>query len=321
VIEHFVTLFNRLFLPQGLALHRSMERHIKDYVLWILCVDDETHDILSKLTLNNVRLLKLSDLETPELLAVKPDRTIGEYCWTLTPFAPRFVFEADLAVQRVTYIDADLWFRKHPKPIFDELDASGKQVLITDHAYAPEYDQSATSGQYCVQFMTFTQDGGELVRKWWEERCIEWCFARSEDGKFGDQKYLDDWPERFSDAVYVLGDKELIQGPWNASRYPYSNSLIYHFHKVRITGIGRVEISNHSLPEVVRENVYKKYFSDLNESIDMLSSVKFNLVLQTSKLKSSKSFILKLSILVSEIKKTIKPILINAGFIKNEHAL
>ena len=32
-----------LFLPQGLALHMSMERHVKDYTLWILCVDDEAH--------------------------------------------------------------------------------------------------------------------------------------------------------------------------------------------------------------------------------------------------------------------------------------
>ncbi len=180
-MEHFVTLFDRLFLPQGLALHMSMERHAGDYILWILCVDDETFDIFGGLSLPNVRLLRLSELETPELLAVKPGRTIGEYCWTLTPFAPRFVFESDQSVRRVTYIDADLWFRKHPGPIFDEFELSGKQVLITDHAYAPEYDQSATSGQYCVQFMTFTRHGGESVRKWWEERCVEWCFARFED--------------------------------------------------------------------------------------------------------------------------------------------
>jgi hypothetical protein len=69
---------------------------------------------------------------------------------------PRFVFEADLSVEQVIYLDADLWFRQHPKPIFDEFNASGKQILITDHGYAPEYDQSATSGRYCEQFITFT---------------------------------------------------------------------------------------------------------------------------------------------------------------------
>ena len=274
-MEHFVTLFNSLFLPQGLALHRSMERHIKNYVLWILCVDDETCKILDKLALNNVRLLKLSDLETDELLAVKPDRTIGEYCWTLTPFAPRFVFEADSTVQRVTYIDADLWFRKHPKPIFDEFDASGKHVLITDHAYAPEYDYSATSGQFCVQFMIFTRDGGETVRKWWKERCIEWCYARFEDGKFGDQKYLDDWPERFGSVVHILQNKERALAPWNAMRFPYANAVFYHFHGLRILSRKQLQVGQYSLPLVLKQYVYRPYCDDLKEAINQLEAIPF----------------------------------------------
>ena len=40
--ENFVTLFNSAFLPQGLALHSSMQACIKDYRLWILCVDENT---------------------------------------------------------------------------------------------------------------------------------------------------------------------------------------------------------------------------------------------------------------------------------------
>lgn len=274
-MEHFVTLFNSLFLPQGLALHQSMERHVREYVLWILCVDDETYDVLEKLALPNVRLLKLSDLETPELLAVKPDRTVAEYCWTLTPFAPRFVFEADPTVQRVTYIDADLWFRKHPKPIFDELDASGKQVLITDHAYAPEHDQSATSGQFCVQFMTFTRDSGETVRNWWAERCIEWCFARVADGKFGDQKYLDDWPDRFGPLVHVLQDKERALAPWNAMRFPYDNAVFYHFHGLRILSRKQLQVGQYSLPLALKQYVYKPYCDDLKAAIKKLDAIEF----------------------------------------------
>jgi hypothetical protein len=274
-MEHFVTLFDSLYLPQGLALHRSMERHVRDYVLWILCVDDETHEILTRINLPNVRLLQLSELETKELLRVKPTRSKGEYCWTLTPFAPRFVFEADAGVDRVTYLDADVWFCKSPAAIFREFGASGKHVMITDHAYAPENDQSVTSGQFCVQFMIFTRTGGEVVRKWWEERCIEWCYARCEDGKFGDQKYLDDWPERFTDTVHVLSNKELALAPWNATRFPAGGAVFFHFHELKILSKHFVAIGRYSLPLPSRLLFYQPYLKDISSTLATLAEARW----------------------------------------------
>lgn len=269
-MEHYVTLFDALFLPQGLALHASMERHAGTYTLWILCVDEQTHTILTGLRLPNVRLLRVAEVETAELLAVKEERTRAEYCWTLTPFAPRFVFDAAADVRRVTYLDADVWFRGDPAPIFDEFDASGKDVLITDHAYAPEYDNTAIAGRYCVQFLTVTRVGGETVRKWWEERCIEWCYARFEDGKIGDQKYLDDWPERFGQWVHVLSEKELAQGPWNATRFPYSSAIFYHFHSLRIISARRIALGDYVLPVPVLMHVYQPYLRELRAALRVL---------------------------------------------------
>jgi hypothetical protein len=275
-VEHFVTLFDSTFLPQALALHASMKRMVPSFRLWMLCVDDLAHELLTRLALPHCSLLKLSALETPELLSVKPLRGRGEYCWTLTPFASRFVFEADPSVRRVTYIDADIWFRKDPAPIFDEFDASGAHVLITDHGYAPEYDQSAKSGQYCVQFMTFERDDGEVVRRWWEERCIEWCYARFEDGKFGDQKYLDDWPYRFKGMVHVLRRQELAQAPWNATRFPYSQAVFFHFHGLRIAPGRRLDLGPiYPLPRATVKQVYEPYVVDLKSGIATLQNLGF----------------------------------------------
>lgn len=272
-MEHYVTLFNGLFLPQGLALHASMERHAGSYTLWILCVDERAHEVLASLSLPNTRLIRLSDVEPPELKAVKTGRTIAEYCWTLTPFAPRFVFEADSSVTRVTYLDADMYFLKPPGALFDELHGSGKAVLITDHAYAPEYDFSATSGRFCVQFMIFVRGRGEVVRKWWEQRCIEWCFARIEDGKFGDQKYLDDWPTRFGEQVHVLKDERLLLAPWNATRFPCELAVAFHFHGLRWLGNGHVLLTDsYRLPRPVREYVYSAYLKDLGKIVARLAN-------------------------------------------------
>ena len=56
--EHFVTLFDSGFLPQGLALHASMLRHLPSFCLWVLCVDDRAHELLTRLALPHCRPLR-----------------------------------------------------------------------------------------------------------------------------------------------------------------------------------------------------------------------------------------------------------------------
>ena len=222
---------------------------------------------LGRLAFDDMRPLPLAALETPELLAVKPGRTIAEYCWTITPFAPRFVFEADPAVRRVTYVDADLWFMKSPGEAFSELESSGKHVLITEHAYDPRYDQSRTSGRFCVQFVTFVREDGEAVRKRWELQCVDWCFARLEGNRFGDQKYLDAWPEEYPASVHVFKRRGGFLAPWNATRFAYSEGFAWHFHgfRVALSGNGRAIFlrSDYLLPTGVLDAVYSAYELDI----------------------------------------------------------
>lgn len=284
-MEHYVTLFDSLFLPQGLALYMSMSRHLNDFTLWVLCIDDECFETLQELNLPHIKLLRLTQLESPELLEAKKTRTKGEYCWTLSPFAPRFVFETDKNIKRVTYVDADLWFLKNPSEIFCELETANKQVLITDHAYTPDYDKSANSGQFCVQFMVFTRSTeSEDVRDWWEKRCIEWCYARVESGKFGDQKYLESWPTLFNNIVHVLKNKELTLAPWNAKRFPYSASVFYHFHGLRIVNDSEINIGLYPLPYPLIKHVYMPYLKDLTKAKEILMEINKPIKSQANKM-------------------------------------
>ena len=159
--------------------------------------------------------------------------------------------------------DADIWFLQCPQCIFDEFDRSGKDVYITEHAYSPEYDQTALSGKYCVQFIIFSRDGGEIVRKYWEDCCIECCNAKPKDGKFGDQKYLDEWPVKFRDKVHVARQKEWFLGPWNATRFPYSDAVIWHFHGF-VVGKNYLRFyQGYKIPKQTYINVYKKYMKSI----------------------------------------------------------
>jgi hypothetical protein len=269
-MKSFVTLFDEFFLPQGLSLYLSMQREIKNFNLWILCLDQNTFDILNELNLENIKLLNLKNFENKELLKVKKNRTKTEYCWTLTPFVPDFVFQSDLTISQVTYLDADIWFRADPISIFEEFNLSEKSVMITDHSYYPIYDSTKKSGKFCVQFMIFNRIGSENILKHWQNQCLDWCYSRYEDDKFGDQKYLDNWPNLFSNEIHILKNKETALAPWNVLRFPYGNSIFFHFHGLRIISNKKIYIGNYLIPETILINIYKLYFVDLKNSISLL---------------------------------------------------
>lgn len=270
-VEHFVTLFDRHFLPAGLALLASLRRHAQPFRLWILCMDEQVEAQLRRLALPEVGILPLREVENAALLAVKPGRGVGEYCWTMTSFAIGHVLARLPAGERVTYLDADLFFFSSPARIFAEFDASAAAVLITEHAYAKRYDQSRRAGIYCVQFMTFTNNvAGWEVLQWWQARCLEWCFARVEDGKFGDQKYLDDWPQRFGAAVHVLADRALALGPWNSVRFPTQGTaaalpVFFHFHGLRLVAADNVRLYWGYRISKAAQGLYDQYLEMLAE--------------------------------------------------------
>jgi hypothetical protein len=270
-MNHYVTLFDSNFLPQGLALYESMRSHASPFTLWVLCMDQKARLVLERLSKPGINVIPVSDIETTRLMEIKRQRTFVEYCWTLTPMGPKIVFDRDHTVERVTYLDADMYFLKNPEPIHREFQESGKSVLITEHAYDAVNDRTAESGRYCVQFMTFVRSKSEEVRRWWEARCLEWCFARCEKGKFGDQKYLDDWPSRFPDDVHVLKQLGSLQAPWNAKRFHYSEAIAWHFHALRLIRNGKVRLHpSYSIPKEVDRQIYDPYVSMLRLAMQQI---------------------------------------------------
>ena len=260
--EHFVTLFDSRFLLLGLALHGSLQKVAPNSHLWVICIDELVEKQINKLNLEHVSAIPLRNIETDELLAVKPNRTVGEYCWTLTPFAPQSVFDLASDAERVTYVDSDLFFFSSPETIFSEFESSRKHVLITEHAYAPKLDRTVQSGRFCVQFMTFRRTNESYrVMKWWQDRCIEWCFDRNEDGKFGDQKYLDQWPTLFPNEVHILHQVDKTLAPWNVdhflSKKPIDHMpVFYHFQSFRVVSNNWARLYT---GVAISENAYRFY--------------------------------------------------------------
>lgn len=261
---NYCTLFDSAYLSRGLAMYESLKSYACAFHLYIFAFDERSFKTLYKLNLEHVTVIKLADFEDESLLAVKGSRSKGEHCWTCTPSVIKYCLD-NYQLDHCTYLDADLYFFNDPAVLLEEL--GGKSVLITEHRYTPKYDQSETSGIYCVQFMTFRNTvEGMAVLSWWRDACIDWCYAKAEDGKFGDQKYLDDWPARFA-GVHVLKNPDGGVAPWNVQQYDlshdYFNIVFYHFHDFKFLSNDRVDLGHYELSDKAKSLIYKPYINKL----------------------------------------------------------
>lgn len=213
---NFCTLFDSNYLTRGLVLYESLRRTSEEFHLYVVAFNQEAYSFLSEASLPGLTPISLKEFEDEQLLKVKPTRSAAEYCWTSTPSVILYCIER-FRLPSCTYIDADMVFYRDPKILIDEM--GDDSILISEHRYSSDYDQSEASGKYCVQFMCFKNNQqGMTALRWWRDRCLEWCYARKEDGKFGDQKYLDDWTDRFQ-GVHVMQHPGGGVAPWNIQQF------------------------------------------------------------------------------------------------------
>jgi len=271
---YYCTLFDSNYLSRGLAMYDSLKKSSKNFYLYIFAFDDRCYKILTKLKLEHVKVVSLKEFEDEDLLKIKNTRTKQEYCWTATPSIIKYCIEK-YNISHCTYIDADLYFFKDPSILIEEM--GEKSILLTEHRYTPIYDRTKKSGIYCVQFMTFkNNEEGLKALNWWRDACLNWCYVRIENGKFGDQKYLDDWPERFK-GVHVLKNIGGGVAPWNIQQYDITKNdfelVFYHFHSVKFLKNNKVDLGRFYLSKKNIDFLYKPYLKQLLEINNRLNEI------------------------------------------------
>ncbi|MDD2889024.1 MAG: glycosyl transferase [bacterium] len=280
---NFCTYFDSNYLSRGIAMYRSLLRVSQNFKLWILCFDELTYKLLLKMNLKNVELIPSVEFEDEDLLKVKKDRSLVEYFWTCTPSLPLYILNKYPQLSMITYIDADLYFYNNPSVIFEEFNT--RSILLTEHRYAKNKERKTKNhGRYNVQFVTFRNDKtGREALEWWRERCLEWCYIKAIPGKMGDQKYLDDWVERFPN-VCVLQNKGAGLAPWNIMNYNIKKTgdkilvdndrlIFYHFHHFKIYGRNIFNLSHYRIPDKYKKIIYAPYIKAIREALDYIKSI------------------------------------------------
>jgi len=247
-MHHFCTLFDSNYLLKGVAMLRTLRQYCPEAHVHVLCMDAQTREILALLDLPHVSCIALTEIEDDELLAVKPGRSLAEYCWTLSPCLPWFVLQRNPEIGFITYLDADLYFYSPVQPLFDEI--GGASIAIIEHRFTPQLKHLEVNGRFCVEWVSFRRDAeGMACLARWREQCIEWCFHRLEEDRMGDQKYLDQWPGKYS-GLHILQHPGAGIAPWNYSQYRFGQDgqgtitldgaplVFYHFHQFQLLSNG-----------------------------------------------------------------------------------
>lgn len=217
----YCTLFDSNYLDKGIAMAQSLISNSSDCMLYIYAFDKRSYEILRDWDLKNTEIILFEDIITDELNQIRKQRSRAEFCWTCTPFIIEYTLQ-NFRVDNCTYVDADLYFFSNPEVLIQEMFEAKCSIQIVEHrfpAYRVYKRTEKKSGKYCVEFNTFlNNEEGRNVLSWWREQCFLCCTSDWRTGKFGDQKYLDVWQEKFS-GVHTLQNHGGGVAPWNICRY------------------------------------------------------------------------------------------------------
>lgn len=240
----YCTYFDHRYLPRGLALYHSLRRHGGAFRLWVLCLNETCLETLLRLKLPSIEPISLAAFEQSDapLAAAKANRSLVEYYFTCTPSLPLYILKQNPEINAITYLDADLYFFADPEQIHAETGVHS--IAITPHRFPAARKDRERFGIYNVGWLTFRHDAAGLAcLDWWRSRCLDWCYDRCEANRFADQKYLDDWPQRFPN-VKTLDHPGINLALWNLAghrlrkqndrifvdRHPL---IFYHFHGLK----------------------------------------------------------------------------------------
>ncbi len=200
-------------------MYHSMTDLADDFRIFAFCMDDVSHESIRELHLNHIVPIKYSELENHdnELYRVKQTRSLVEYYFTCTPAICCYVFDLFPEVDLLTYLDSDLLFFSSPEKIFDEIGESS--IAVVEHRFSRFGRKFLKLGIFNVAWISYRRDdqGLNCLREY-RKQCLEWCFDYLDGDKYADQKYLDKWPEKYSNLM-IIKNKGVNLACWNIGNY------------------------------------------------------------------------------------------------------
>ncbi len=267
----FCTIVTKYRLNQCIALCKSLKANTSSFTMFILCVDNESYDLLDKMQLESCITIKLESVEDSRLLSIKTSRKLSEYCWTLKPALLLYLFDSYSNFDALCYVDSDIYFFGAPNQLLKHL--SKHSVLLSTH----KVNRKCNGG-----FVCFKRDRiGYSSLLWWKEKCLEWCYAENRNGGFGDQGYLDSIKLMHKNTLIIDAAGANV-APWNYYKFDitdkngeiYVNNsklIFYHFSGFRMKSLQEIETKFNNKAVWIIYHRYIQSIKQINEEIECLT--------------------------------------------------
>lgn len=175
---YYCTLSDKKYLLQGLALYNSLLKFEKDFILYWLCLDEETYNELTELKSRNIYPVMLSYLEHKDAELVKAKSNpaclygtqYSQYCWALTPYFINFVLKNFVEEGKpLMYIDSDIVLYQSPQLILNDI--GNKSIGIHSHRGEAKYDVLTNPvGEFNVGVVVIKNNEiGIQCSEWWKD--------------------------------------------------------------------------------------------------------------------------------------------------------
>ena len=273
-MQNYFTVLNKYFIPQLILLNQSMRKNIKNFNLFIIAIDLETINELKKIKFYNSQIVLFDHIsKDKDYINIKKERSIAEFCSTVTPYIFNQILNKHQNLKYLIYIDTDMFFFKNPEKKINDFLLSNKSAYLTKHNFDNNSKHlEKNNGTFCVQFNIFKNNKmGKLIIKDWTEKCKEWCFYKSKNGKFGDQKYLEAWKDRYINQLYIEKDINFIGAPWNKDIISINKLYLWHFHSLRVIDINTVMLAHgYYFKKEIETFVYNNYINCLKKNKNLI---------------------------------------------------
>jgi hypothetical protein len=272
---HLVTSADASYLARAVCLFGSFQAQHSVGRFWLFARDPRAVTVMHRLKMPGLTLVTLEEYDTPALCSVRQRRSALEYACSAKPLFLQHVMARIAEGDWVIWIDGDMGFFQPAERI---LPTGPADVLLTPHRFTAAYaDLEPTVGTYNAGLVGFRKTpAGQAALAWWAGRCREWCGAVPEPGRYADQKYLEELPERFAGAVEA-GPLGVNAGPWNAIERPVRAAggtvfiadaplVLYHFQGLRMLHRRWCDLyadDRIRVPPALRRLVYRPYVAAL----------------------------------------------------------